>query len=49
MADTDTGIQPKRTGLTRTQKRKLSRGAQYAVLAAAVIAFALTADWGGSY
>ena len=46
MADTDTGIQPKRTGLTRTQKRRLSRGAQYAVLAAAVIAFALTADWG---
>ena len=46
MADTDTGIQPKRTGLTRTQKRRPSRGAQYAVLAAAVIAFALTADWG---
>ncbi|MER7920918.1 MULTISPECIES: amino acid ABC transporter permease [unclassified Streptomyces] len=46
MADTDTGIQPKRTGLTRTQKRRLSRGAQYTVLAAAVIAFALTADWG---
>ncbi|MEW2619807.1 amino acid ABC transporter permease [Streptomyces sp. NPDC048106] len=46
MADTDTGRAPKRTGLTRTQKRKVSRGAQYAVLVAAVIAFALTADWG---
>ncbi|QLJ01070.1 amino acid ABC transporter permease [Streptomyces sp. NEAU-sy36] len=46
MADTDTGIQPKRTGLTRTQKRRISRGAQYAVLVAAVIAFVVCADWG---
>ncbi|TWV39839.1 amino acid ABC transporter permease [Streptomyces misionensis] len=46
MADTDTGVQPKRTGLTRTQKRRISRGAQYAVLVAAVIAFAVSADWG---
>ncbi|MFJ9925454.1 MULTISPECIES: amino acid ABC transporter permease [Streptomyces] len=46
MADTDTGIQPKRTGLTRTQKRRISRGAQYVVLVAAVIAFVVYADWG---
>ncbi|MFF5407520.1 amino acid ABC transporter permease [Streptomyces misionensis] len=46
MADTDTGIQPRRTGLTRTQKRRISRGAQYAVLVAAVIAFVVGADWG---
>ncbi|MEU2309799.1 amino acid ABC transporter permease [Streptomyces misionensis] len=46
MADTDTAIQPKRTGLTRTQKRRISRGAQYAVLVAAVIAFVVSADWG---
>ena len=36
MADTDTAIQPKRTGLTRTQKRRISRGAQYAVLVAEI-------------
>ncbi|WEO98194.1 amino acid ABC transporter permease [Streptomyces sp. FXJ1.172] len=45
MTDTDTRIQPKRTGLTRRQKRRLSRGAQYVVFAAAVIAFAAGADW----
>ncbi|MFH9403636.1 MULTISPECIES: amino acid ABC transporter permease [unclassified Streptomyces] len=46
MTDTDTPLQPKKKGLTRRQKRALSRGAQYAVFAAAVIAFAATADWG---
>ncbi|MFG3201566.1 amino acid ABC transporter permease [Streptomyces sp. NPDC048192] len=44
--DTDTPIQPRKTGLTRRQKQRLSRGAQYLVFAAAVIAFAVTADWG---
>jgi polar amino acid transport system permease protein len=37
---------PRRKGLTRRQKRALSRGAQYAVFVAAVVAFAVTADWG---
>jgi polar amino acid transport system permease protein len=50
MTGTDTGtgsgLQPRRKGLTRRQKRRLSRGAQYAVFAAVVIAFALSADWG---
>ncbi|AYN42007.1 amino acid ABC transporter permease [Streptomyces dangxiongensis] len=46
MSDTDVPLGPKRKGLTRRQKRTLSRGAQYAVFAAAVIAFAVTADWG---
>ncbi|ALO93030.1 amino acid ABC transporter permease [Streptomyces olivaceoviridis] len=46
MTDTDTALQPKKKGLTRRQKRGLSRGVQYAVFAAAVIAFAVTADWG---
>ncbi|MGW2459538.1 amino acid ABC transporter permease [Streptomyces sp. NPDC001761] len=46
MTDTDTALQPKKKGLTRRQKRRLSRGVQYAVFAAAVIAFAVTADWG---
>ncbi|MGW2954513.1 amino acid ABC transporter permease [Streptomyces eurythermus] len=46
MTDTDTPLQPKKKGLTRRQKRTLSRGVQYAVFAAAVIAFAVTADWG---
>ncbi|MEV5143300.1 amino acid ABC transporter permease [Streptomyces sp. NPDC052727] len=45
MTDTDTTLQPKKKGLTRRQKRSLSRGIQYAVFAAAVIAFAVTADW----
>ncbi|MFD8816893.1 amino acid ABC transporter permease [Streptomyces sp. NPDC059627] len=43
---TDTGLQPRRKGLTRTQKRRLSRGAQYVVFVAAVVAFAAGADWG---
>ncbi|MFF9766741.1 amino acid ABC transporter permease [Streptomyces sp. NPDC014636] len=46
MTDTDVTLQPKKKGLTRRQKRRLSRGVQYAVFAAAVIAFAVTADWG---
>ncbi|AKN72038.1 MULTISPECIES: amino acid ABC transporter permease [Streptomyces] len=45
MTDTDTTLQPKKKGLTRRQKRSLSRGVQYAVFVAAVIAFAVTADW----
>ncbi|WP_328870450.1 amino acid ABC transporter permease [Streptomyces sp. NBC_00287] len=45
MADTDVQLQPKKKGLTRRQKRKLSRGIQYVVFAAAVIAFAVAADW----
>ncbi|MEV7339920.1 amino acid ABC transporter permease [Streptomyces sp. NPDC093544] len=46
MSGTDTRLQPRKSGLTRRQKRALSRGAQYVVFVAAVIAFALTADWG---
>jgi polar amino acid transport system permease protein len=46
MTDTDVRLQPKKKGLTRRQKRSLSRAAQYAVFTAAVIAFAVTADWG---
>ncbi|MEV6741407.1 amino acid ABC transporter permease [Streptomyces sp. NPDC051104] len=39
-------VQPRGKGLTRTQKRRVSRGVQYVVFVAAVIAFAVTADWG---
>ncbi|UXY26788.1 amino acid ABC transporter permease [Streptomyces sp. HUAS TT20] len=46
MTDTDAALQPKKKGLTRRQKRSLSRGVQYTVFAAAVIALAVTADWG---
>ncbi|MEV6295240.1 amino acid ABC transporter permease [Streptomyces sp. NPDC051896] len=46
MTDTDVQLQPKKQGLTRRQKRRLSRGIQYAVFVAAVIAIAVTADWG---
>ncbi|MGK5692698.1 amino acid ABC transporter permease [Streptomyces sp. URMC 128] len=46
MTDTVTPeVQPKKKGLTRRQKRSLSRGVQYAVFVAAVIAFAVAADW----
>lgn len=45
MTDTDVQLQPKKQGLTRRQKRRLSRGIQYAVFVAAVIAIAVTADW----
>ncbi|GAA2506640.1 amino acid ABC transporter permease [Streptomyces longisporus] len=44
--DTDVQLQPRKKGLTRSQKRSLSRGAQYVVFVAAVIAFAVSADWG---
>ncbi|MBN0044096.1 amino acid ABC transporter permease [Streptomyces actuosus] len=37
---------PRPKGLTRRRKRRLSRGLQYAVFVAAVIALAATADWG---
>ncbi|MDT0397754.1 MULTISPECIES: amino acid ABC transporter permease [Streptomyces] len=47
MADTEKlDLQPKKKGLTRRQKRGLSRGVQYVVFVAAVIAFAVAADWG---
>lgn len=46
MSDADARLQPRKSGLTRRQKRALSRGAQYVVFVAAVIAFAVTADWG---
>ncbi|MFC5204869.1 amino acid ABC transporter permease, partial [Streptomyces kaempferi] len=47
MRDGDAQVrQPRRSGLSRRQKRTLSRGAQYVVFVAAVIAFAATADWG---
>ena len=47
MTDTDTQVQvpPRRKGLTRRQKRSLSRGVQYALFVAAVVALAVTADW----
>ncbi|MFF7750174.1 amino acid ABC transporter permease [Streptomyces sp. NPDC007971] len=46
MTDLDVRLQPKKKGLTRRQKRRLSRGIQYVVFVAAVIAVAVTADWG---
>ncbi|MFJ7102290.1 amino acid ABC transporter permease [Streptomyces albogriseolus] len=47
MADTEkTPLQPRRKGMTRRQKRSLSRGIQYAVFVAAMTAFGVTADWG---
>lgn len=46
MADTGTRIQPRKKGLTRRQRRRVSRGAQYVVFVAAVLAFAFSADWG---
>ncbi|MFG2355621.1 amino acid ABC transporter permease [Streptomyces sp. NPDC048521] len=46
MTDTDARLQPRKKGLTRRQKRSLSRGVQYTVFVAAVIAFAVAADWG---
>ncbi|WP_141367700.1 amino acid ABC transporter permease [Streptomyces sp. 6-11-2] len=39
-------VPPRRRRLTRSRRRTLSRGVQYAVFVAAVIAFAATADWG---
>ncbi|WP_225836385.1 amino acid ABC transporter permease [Streptomyces sp. NK08204] len=46
MTDTEVRLQPKKKGLTRRQKRRLSRGVQYVVFVAAVTALAVTADWG---
>jgi polar amino acid transport system permease protein len=46
MTATDVPLQPKKKGLTRRQKRSLSRGVQYVVFVAALIAFAVSADWG---
>jgi polar amino acid transport system permease protein len=46
MTATETELQPRKKGLTRRQKRSVSRGVQYAVFVAAVIALAVTADWG---
>ncbi|MFE0356919.1 amino acid ABC transporter permease [Streptomyces nigra] len=45
MSDAEAPLQPKKKGLTRRQKRSLSRGVQYVVFVAAVIAFAVAADW----
>ncbi|MFD9004018.1 amino acid ABC transporter permease [Streptomyces sp. NPDC059582] len=42
---TEAEVQPRRKGLSRRRRRSLSRGAQYAVFAAVVILFAVTADW----
>ncbi|MEU6095698.1 amino acid ABC transporter permease [Streptomyces sp. NPDC047079] len=39
-------VAPRRKGLTRRRRRRLSRGAQYTVFVAAVIALAVSADWG---
>ncbi|MBX7549023.1 amino acid ABC transporter permease [Streptomyces sp. NPDC004232] len=44
--DTDAELQPRRSGLTPSQRRRLSRGAQYVVFVAAVVALAAGADWG---
>ncbi|MFE2580634.1 amino acid ABC transporter permease [Streptomyces sp. NPDC059378] len=46
MSGAETPLQPRRSGLSRSQKRRISRGAQYVVFVAVVIAFAVTADWG---
>lgn len=43
---TGAGTRPRAKGLTRRQRRRVSRGAQYVVFVAAVIAFAFAADWG---
>jgi len=46
MTATDTQLQPRKKGLTRRQKRSLSRGVQYVVFVGVVVAFAVSADWG---
>ncbi|MET8115483.1 amino acid ABC transporter permease [Streptomyces prasinus] len=46
MADTKVPPELRKKGLTRSQKRRLSRGAQYVVFVAALAAFAASADWG---
>jgi polar amino acid transport system permease protein len=45
MSKADTHVQPRKQGLTRRQKRAVSRGIQYAVFVAALVAFGVTADW----
>ncbi|AWW40245.1 MULTISPECIES: amino acid ABC transporter permease [Streptomyces] len=39
-------VQPRRKGLTRRQKRSVSRGAQYVLFVGALVALAVGADWG---
>ncbi|MGV9629941.1 amino acid ABC transporter permease [Streptomyces sp. NPDC003487] len=46
MTATETELPTRKKGLTRRQRRSISRGVQYAVFVAAVIALAVTADWG---
>ncbi|MFE9447475.1 amino acid ABC transporter permease [Streptomyces sp. NPDC006739] len=47
MTATDVQVRPpRRKGLTRRQKRRLSRGIQYTVFLGVVIALAAGADWG---
>ncbi|TPQ19971.1 amino acid ABC transporter permease [Streptomyces sporangiiformans] len=45
-ADTQVRIQPRKSGLTRRQKRAVSRGVQYVVFVAALVAIGASADWG---
>lgn len=45
VTDPDTPLQPRRKGLSRSRRRALSQGAQYALFVAAVVAFAVSADW----
>ncbi|MFD7711140.1 amino acid ABC transporter permease [Streptomyces sp. NPDC059785] len=46
MSKAEPQVQPRRSGLTRRQKRAVSRGVQYLVFVAAVVALVATADWG---
>ncbi|MBV2355131.1 amino acid ABC transporter permease [Streptomyces sp. J2-1] len=46
MTDTETPLQPRRTGLSVRQRRRLSRGAQYVLFVAVVGFVAASADWG---
>ncbi|TLS42598.1 amino acid ABC transporter permease [Streptomyces montanus] len=45
-ADTQVRVQPRKSGLTRRQKRAVSRGVQYVVFVAALVAIGASADWG---
>ncbi|MDQ1039509.1 polar amino acid transport system permease protein [Streptomyces sp. V3I8] len=45
MSEAGTRDRPRRKGLSRRQKRAVSRGVQYAVFVAALVAFGVTADW----
>ncbi|MBZ9639830.1 MULTISPECIES: amino acid ABC transporter permease [unclassified Streptomyces] len=40
-----TEVQPRKKGLTRRQKRRVSRGVQYVVFVGALVALAVGADW----